>query len=90
MVRFRGSLEQGLNESQLLKQVVFCLQNISSQLIITDRNGFSALKPEIQVNDTVRRIVRELSEIGWLYKKITEKFNEEKTITKALNLFVKE
>ena len=61
MVRYRGSLEQGLSESHILKEVVFCLQNISSELVLTDKNGFSALKPDIQVSETVRRIIRELS-----------------------------
>jgi len=32
--------------------------------------GQSFLKSGIEVSDTVRKIVKELSEIGWLYNKI--------------------
>jgi gamma-tubulin complex component 3 len=42
------------------------------------------------VSDTVRRIVKELAEVGWLYKKITNKFNEEGAVTRALNLAIKD
>jgi hypothetical protein len=35
-----------------------------------DSLGQSSLKPTIKVSDTVRKMVKELSEIGWLYSKI--------------------
>ena len=30
MVRYRGSLEQGVSESHILKEITFCFQNITS------------------------------------------------------------
>jgi hypothetical protein len=51
------------------------MQNISGNLIVTDKD-FYMLKPSINVSEPVRRIVRELCEIGWLFKKITGKIED--------------
>lgn len=90
MVRYRGSLEQGISEGLILKEITFKLQNIKTEYIITDVQGFSALKPTIEVGDTVRRMVRELSEIGWLYSKITDIGEEGGAVAKALRLAIRE
>ena len=59
-------------------------------MIISDNQGISALKPMIEVSDTVRRMVRELAEIGWLYSKITDTVEEGGAVAKALRLAIRE
>lgn len=57
-IRERGSEEQGISESAILKEVTYRLQGIKSEFILTDSLGQSSLKPTIQVSDTVRKIVK--------------------------------
>ena len=49
------------------------MQNIQGNLIQYSGDIPSTLKPYINVSDTVRKIVTEITEIGWLYKKATSK-----------------
>jgi hypothetical protein len=46
--------------------------DIVGEHMVIDNIGQCMLKPVIKVSDTVRKIVKELSEIGWLYSKINE------------------
>ena len=48
------------------------MQNISGNLIIFEKDMYS-LKASVNVSEPVRKIVRELCDIGWLFKKITSK-----------------
>lgn len=57
---------------------------------MVDGEGYSALRPTIDVSDTVRRIVRQLSEMGWLYGKIVDEKEEGGAVKKALKLAVRE
>ena len=57
---------------------------------MVDNEGYSALRPTIDVSDTVRRIVRELSEIGWLYGKVMDEGEDGGPVKKALKLAVRE
>lgn len=89
-IRFRGSHTSGISEEHILKEITFRLQNIKSELIIVDGEGYSALRPTIDVSDTVRRIVRQLSEMGWLYGKIIDEREDGGAVKKALKLAVRE
>jgi hypothetical protein len=73
IIRNRGSIEQGVAESDILREISYVLQNISGNFILYE-NGYYNIRGHINVTETVRRIVSELSDIGWLYKKITEEF----------------
>lgn len=55
-----------------------------------DNLGQSSLKPTIKVSDTVRKMVKELSEIGWLYSKIIESHGENGAVAKALRLGIRD
>lgn len=88
--RHRGSIEQGISQSAILKQITYKLQGIKSDMIITDSLGQSSIKPTIQVSDTVRKIVKQLTEMGWLYNKIVQGVGQSGAISKALRLGVRE
>lgn len=70
IIRTRGSPEQGASEDEILREVIFSMQNIQGNLM-TSGGDFQVLKPGLNVSEPVRKIVRELSDFGWLYKKIT-------------------
>jgi hypothetical protein len=57
--------------------------------MVIDNYGQCMLKPNIKVSDTVRKIIKELSEIGWLYSKINEECGGTGVVTKALKLGVR-
>ena len=46
------------------------------------------LKPNIPASDTVRKIVRELCELGWLHKHILKHSEKAGTVGKSLKLGV--
>ncbi len=65
------------------------MQNISGNLITFEKDVYS-LKPSVNVSEPVRKIVRELCDIGWLFKKITSKVEEEGTVRDAFNIAIRE
>lgn len=69
-IRNRGSVEQNISELEILREVSFVMQNISGNLIIQDKDFF-VLKPTLNISEPVRRIVRELCEVGWLFRKVS-------------------
>lgn len=73
IIRSRGSAEQAASENDILRELLFAMQNIFGNLIQNNGDVPATLKPYLNVSDPVRRMVTEISEIGWLYKKITTK-----------------
>ncbi|CAM6004535.1 unnamed protein product [Sphagnum balticum] len=60
IIRNRGSPEEGLTESDLIKQLTFVLNNTNSNDIIED-GGKYQLRAGINVNETVRQIVSDIA-----------------------------
>ena len=85
--RDRGDATHKVSEATLLRDITFALSNVEANYIVFEEDHYH-LHPEIKVTDTVRRIVRELSDIGWLYHKITESTKEDGVITKALKIAI--
>lgn len=55
--------------------------------IVEDQDGYH-LKSNIQASDTVRKMVREISELGWYHKQIIKNYEKIGTVGKALKLGV--
>lgn len=66
------------------------MQNISGNLIQPQDKDFYALKPTLSISEPVRRIVRELCEIGWLFRKVCSRPEEEGTVRDAFSIALKE
>jgi hypothetical protein len=64
--------------------------DIIGEHMVVDNIGQCMLKPAIKVSETVKRIVKELAEIGWLYSKINSECGEIGVVAKALKLGVRE
>jgi len=60
-IRYRGCVELGIAENDILKQVTSRFMDILGEYMAVDTLGQSTLKPTIKVSDTVRKIVKELS-----------------------------
>jgi hypothetical protein len=71
-IRNKGSLEQNISELEILREITFVMQNISGNLIIQDKDYY-ALRPALNISEPVRRIVRELCEVGWLFRKVNSR-----------------
>ena len=87
--RDRGDKNSGITELNLLKEITFAFANVESDLIIFGEDHYS-LRPTVKVSETVRKIVKELSDIGWLYGKINDRNEEEGVIRKSLRIAVHE
>lgn len=66
------------------------MQGIESPHILTDSQGQSYLDSKLEMPDTVAKMVKEISEIGWLYQKINQKQQDTGPIQKALKLAINE
>lgn len=60
LARNRGSIEENIQESDIVRQLIFVFGNTSSTDIIDTGNGYQ-LRPSIAVSDTVKKMVRDLS-----------------------------
>ena len=68
-MRNRGSVQDSLSEGDLVRQLIFALDNGVSNDIIETKDGYE-LRPGLAVTDPVRKIVSQMSDLGWLLKKI--------------------
>lgn len=89
IARSRGSLEEGVQESDLVRQLIFVFGNTASTDIIDTGDGYQ-LRPSLNVSETVKRMVGDLSELGWLHKRILKYSDKAGTVGKALKLGVSE
>lgn len=64
------------------------MQNIQGNLIQYNRDIPATLKPYLNVSEPVRKIVMEISEIGWLYKKATAKSFDTGEIIQSFSLAI--
>ena len=85
LIRNRGSAEQGISETDILRDLCFSLTNTDS-VLIKDYH----LRPDIKVNETVKRTVAELASLGWLHHRIKASLQKEGVVRGALNLGVQE
>lgn len=89
IARNRGSLEENIQESDLVRQLIFVFGNTASTEIIDTGDGYQ-LRPSLNVSETVKRMVADLSELGWLHKRILKHADKSGTVGKALKLAVTE
>ena len=66
------------------------MQNVDANLIKHTEQDTFELKENINVSDTVKSMVSELCEIGWLYKKIIVMLKQKGSIEKVLAIGVQE
>lgn len=87
-IRDKGSFEDGLSENEIVRQVLFILNNTRSADIEEHSECFK-LRGGVKVSENVRKMISELCDLGWLHKQIMNKsYAEEGTISKALKLAV--
>lgn len=72
-----------------MRQLSFTFTNTSSNEIIETIDGYQ-LRNSVNVSDTVRRMIAELADLGWLHKKITKYAEKDGAVRKALKLAVNE
>lgn len=72
-----------------MRQLIFIFGNTSSTDIIDTGDGYQ-LRPSMNVSDTVKKMVAEISELGWLHKRILKYTEKPGTVGKALKLGVSE
>jgi len=88
-IRNRGSIEQNISELDILREITFVMQNISGTLIMQEKDYYG-LKPTLNISEPVRRIVRELCEVGWLFRKVSSRAEDEGTVRDAFSIAIKE
>jgi hypothetical protein len=89
MVRNRGSAEEGVTEVDLVRQLSFVFANTSSSDILETTDGYQ-LRSGLNVTDTVRRMVSELADLGWLHRRITKGAEREGAVRRAVRVAVQE
>jgi hypothetical protein len=89
VVRTRGSVEDGVSEIDLVRQLSFAFTNTSSSEIVETADGYQ-LKSSLNVTETVRRMVSELADLGWLHRRITKAGEKEGAVRRALKLAIQE
>ena len=62
MIRNRGSVEDAVTESDILRALIFSFTNTSHALMDGNR-----LRSDLRVSEPVKRTVAELGRIGWLH-----------------------
>ncbi|CAK91357.1 unnamed protein product (macronuclear) [Paramecium tetraurelia] len=68
----QNSITQEVNDKDLMKDILFCLQGIEGQYIQYDASSDSfCLRKDVNISISVRQLVNLISECGWLYKKIS-------------------
>ena len=72
-----------------MRQLIFIFGNTTSSDIIDTGNGYQ-LRPSLIVSEPVKKIIQDLSEIGWLHKQIIKNCEKDGTVGKALKLGVSE
>lgn len=87
IARNRGLVDEKFQESDLVRQLIFIFGNNSSNDIVEFEDGYH-LKTTIPASDTVKKMVRELSQLGWLHKQIIKHSEKKGTVGKALKLGV--
>jgi hypothetical protein len=60
IARNRGSLEENIQESDLVRQLIFVFGNTASTEIIDSGDGYQ-LRPSLNVSETVKRMIGDLS-----------------------------
>lgn len=89
-MRNRGSMEQNISELDIIRQITYVMQNIEATFISLRENDTFQMRDSINVSETVRAIVSELCEIGWMYKRIVATLKDKGSIEKSLVLAVQE
>lgn len=89
-MRNRGSVEQNISELDIIRQITYTMQNIEATFISLRENDTFQLRDSINVSETVRAIVSELCQIGWMYKRIVGTLKDKGSIEKSLVLAVQE
>jgi hypothetical protein len=69
-VRNRGCIQEGISENDIIRQLSFVFNNTSSNDIVESNEGYQ-LRSTINVSDTVRTMVSQMADLGWLHNKIT-------------------
>lgn len=87
IVRNKGSAEDGVSESELIRQLSFVFNNASSSDIVESGDGYQ-VRAGLNVSDTVRQMISEMADLGWLHRKILGEGERAGTIRKALRLGV--
>lgn len=87
IARNKGSPEENITEGDIVRQLIFIFGNTTSTDIVDTAEGYQ-IRPTLAVSDTVRRMVRDLSELGWLHKQILKHSDKTGTVGKSLKLGV--
>ena len=62
-----------LSEGDIVRDLLFVFQGIQGSYIqYTSAEDAFTLRPNLVVSHSTRKIVNELCELGWLYKKVNE------------------
>ncbi|CAD8184173.1 unnamed protein product [Paramecium octaurelia] len=68
----QNSITQEVNDRDLMKDILFCLQGIEGQYIKYDASSDTfCLRKDVNISISVRQLVNLISECGWLYKNIS-------------------
>ena len=68
---------QRLAEADILRSLLFAMQNINSaHITFSDLEDAFIIQPNLELSDSVRRLVSELCEMGWLYRNIVKYADE--------------
>jgi gamma-tubulin complex component 3 len=75
-----------LKEVDLVSDCLYCFQGIEGHNIIYDiaADGFIVRK-DIPVSLPIRRLINQLCEIGWLYRRVQTYLNEKTDVIDHLN-----
>ncbi|CAK94171.1 unnamed protein product (macronuclear) [Paramecium tetraurelia] len=90
--RQQNSIAQEVNDRDLMKDLLFCLQGIEGQYIQYDASTDSfCLRKDVNVSISVRQLVNLISECGWLFKKISSfcQIQQSNLIVQALQNVIK-
>ncbi len=78
-----------MSEGDLVRQLSFIFTNTNSPDIVETAEGYQ-LRSSLAVSDTVRRMISELADLGWLHRRITRGNEREGAVRRALRLAVQE
>ena len=73
----------------MVKQIIFVFGNNASNDIVEDQDGYH-LRSNIAASDTVKKMVREICDLGWYHKQIVKNSDKIGTVGRALKLGVHE
>jgi hypothetical protein len=70
-----------------VRQLSFVFTNNCSSDIVETTDGYQ-LRSILNVTDTVRRMIAELADLGWLHRRISKESEKEGAVRRALRVAV--